>query len=246
MRSPLARMKGCCGWLVDNARHPRRRLWVTDWTVDRPTSTIAAAGAGEIARPVTRGDAGADTRGGTRSRPTAFRYSRVGRQSRDNTRPVAVTSQARNWTRDHPRDLATGPSTGIGAGITPALAVFMRARRRSTGREVPMDPPHDRIDGGPCLLRLLHLSEQRRGVLRGGYPVTRGERFYLRGQRTPGAPRSACALSVSMTSGSTLTLRRCGLPTASGGRRCDNSCSALSGRTVPFGPVCVQPLFSLR
>jgi len=38
---------------------------------------------------------------------------------------------------------------------------------------------------------------------------------------------------------STLTLR-CPIP-ASGGKMCDNSCSALSGRTIPFGLVCVQP-----
>jgi len=47
-----------------------------------------------------------------------------------------------------------------------------------------------------------------------------------------------------LLSGSTLTLR-CPIA-ASGGRMCDNSCSALSGRTIPFGLVCVQPFFPLR
>jgi len=44
-------------------------------------------------------------------------------------------------------------------------------------------------------------------------------------------------------SGSTLTLR--GPIPAIDGKMCDNSCSALSSRTLPFGFVWVQPSFSL-
>jgi hypothetical protein len=43
-------------------------------------------------------------------------------------------------------------------------------------------------------------------------------------------------------SGSTLTLRD-PIP-ARDGKMCDNNCSALSSRTLPFGLVCVQPFFS--
>jgi hypothetical protein len=45
-------------------------------------------------------------------------------------------------------------------------------------------------------------------------------------------------------SGSTLTLA--GEIPARGGKMCDNNCSALSDRTLPFGLVCVQQSFSLR
>ena len=55
---------------------------------------------------------------------------------------------------------------------------------------------------------------------------------------------SCLPLLNPLLSDSTLTLRY-PIP-ASGGKMCDNSCSAVSGRTMPFELVCVQPFFSLR
>ena len=45
---------------------------------------------------------------------------------------------------------------------------------------------------------------------------------------------------------STLTLQRLGLLATSGGRRCDNTCSALIRKTRPVELVCTHPLSSLR